>query len=212
MLTWSELEEIVLDIEIAMNNRPLCYLEDDVQLPVLTPHTMLHTQPTYVPEIEKHHIQDRSLRKRAKLLLRCKQAMWNRWTREYVRGLREQHRTTRPKSVQYPKVGDVVIVKEDQKPRNTWKLVVVKQLITGKDGVTRGAKLKTAGGNQYLERTIQHLYPLELQCDRESTTSSTQPTSYPGFYLRSRCPPAAKEPLSSIISGESTPISVQSSS
>ena len=69
VLTWSELEEIVLNIEIAMNNRPLCYLEDDVQLPALTPNTMLHTQPTYVPEMEKHHIQDRSLRKRAKLLL-----------------------------------------------------------------------------------------------------------------------------------------------
>ena len=75
MLTWSELEEIVLDIEIAMNNHPLCYLEDDVQLPVLTPNTMLHTQPTYVPEMEKNHIEDQSLRKRAKLLLRCKQAM-----------------------------------------------------------------------------------------------------------------------------------------
>ena len=58
VLTWSEHEEIVLDIEIAMNNRPLCYLEDDVQLPVLTPNTMLHTQPTYVPEMEEHHIED----------------------------------------------------------------------------------------------------------------------------------------------------------
>ena len=173
MLTWLELEENVLDNEIAMNNRPLCYLEDDVQLPVLTPNTMLHTQPTYVIEMEKHHIQDRSLRKRAKLLLRCKQATWNGWTREYVHGLRGQHRITRPKSVQYPKVGDVVIVKEDQKPRNTWKLALVKQLITGKNGVTRADKLKTGGGNQYLERAIQHLYLLELQCDKESTTSST---------------------------------------
>ena len=65
-------------------------------------------------------------------------------------------------------------MKEDQKPRNTWKFAVVKQLITGKDSVTRGAKLKTAGGNQYLECGIQHLYLLELQSDKESTTSSTQ--------------------------------------
>ena len=82
ILTWSELEEVVLDIEIAMNNRPLCYLEDDVQLPVLTPNAMLHTQPTYIPELEKHHIEEKDLRKRAKHLLKCKQAMWNRWTRE----------------------------------------------------------------------------------------------------------------------------------
>jgi hypothetical protein len=63
-----------------------------------------------------------------------------------------------------------VIVKEDQKPRNTWKLAIVKQLITGRDGVIRAAKLKTAGGNNYLERAIQHLFPLELQCDKKITT------------------------------------------
>ena len=107
LLTCLELEEIVLDIEIAINNRPLCYLEDDVQLPVLTSNAMLDTQPTYVLELEKHHIEEKDLRKRDKQLLRWKQAMWNRWTREYVRGLREQHRITGPKSIQCPKVGEV---------------------------------------------------------------------------------------------------------
>ena len=170
VLTWSELEEVVLDIETAINNRPLCYLEDDVQLPVLTPNSMLHTQPTYIPELEKHHIEEKDLRKRAKHLLKCKQAMWNRWSREYVRGLREQHRLTRPKSVKHPNVGDVVIVKEDQKPRNTWKLAVVKHLVTGRDGVIRAAKLKTAGGNNYLERAVQHLFPLELHCEKDIPT------------------------------------------
>ena len=29
-LNWSELEEVVLDIEMALNNRPLTYLEDDI--------------------------------------------------------------------------------------------------------------------------------------------------------------------------------------
>ena len=160
----------MLDIETAINNRPLCYLEDDVQLPVLTPNSMLHTQPTYIPELEKHHIEEKDLRKRAKHLLKCKQAMWNQWSREYVRGLREQHRLTRPKSVKHPNVGDVVIVKEDQKPRNTWKLAVVKHLVTGRDGVIRAAKLKTAGGNTYLERAVQHLFPLELHCEKDIPT------------------------------------------
>lgn len=37
LLTWPELCEIVLDVEVALNNRPLSYLEEDIQLPVLTP-------------------------------------------------------------------------------------------------------------------------------------------------------------------------------
>jgi len=89
--------------------------------------------------------------------------MWNRWTREYVRSLREQHRLKGKKETSHPNVGDIVIIKEDQKPRNVWKLAMVKQLITGRDGVVRAVKLKT--GNGFLERAIQHLFPLELSCD-----------------------------------------------
>ena len=36
-LTWNELEEVLLDVEVALNNRPLSYVEDEVLLPVLTP-------------------------------------------------------------------------------------------------------------------------------------------------------------------------------
>ena len=61
-----------------------------------------------------------------------------------MRGFREQHRSTRPKSKHHSKVGEVVIVKDEQRRRNTWKLAVVKQLINDRDGVIRAAKLKTA--------------------------------------------------------------------
>ena len=36
-LKWDELQDVLLDCEIALNNRPLSYIEDDVQLPILTP-------------------------------------------------------------------------------------------------------------------------------------------------------------------------------
>ena len=36
MLTWKELQEVLLDVEVSLNNRPLSYVENDVQLPVLT--------------------------------------------------------------------------------------------------------------------------------------------------------------------------------
>lgn len=42
-LTYDELKEVLLDVEVALNNCPLSYVEEDVQLPVLTPNSMLHT-------------------------------------------------------------------------------------------------------------------------------------------------------------------------
>ena len=51
MLTWAELCEVALDLEIALNNRPLCYLEDDVQLPVLTPNPLLFLRSNQLPEL-----------------------------------------------------------------------------------------------------------------------------------------------------------------
>jgi len=83
-LTWSELSEVVFDVEIAINGRRLSYLEEDVELPVLTPSSMLHLRPTQLPELGAHHIQKPDLRKRAKYILRCKEAMWSRWSKEYV--------------------------------------------------------------------------------------------------------------------------------
>ena len=44
-LSQKEFEEIVLDIEVTLNNRPLMYVEEDIQMPVLTPNTLLYGQP-----------------------------------------------------------------------------------------------------------------------------------------------------------------------
>lgn len=36
-LNYKEMQEVLLDIQMALNNRPLTYFEDNVLLPVLTP-------------------------------------------------------------------------------------------------------------------------------------------------------------------------------
>ena len=42
MLTWNKFEEVLLHIELTLKNRLLIYIEHDVQLPVLTPNTLIH--------------------------------------------------------------------------------------------------------------------------------------------------------------------------
>ena len=172
-LAWKELEEVLLDVEITLNNRPLGYVEDDIQLPVLTPNNMLYLNSNTLPEFPPHEIEDRDLRRRAKHLLKCKAAVWKRWSQEYLRSLRERHRNLLGAKGAVPVVGDVVILKTDEKSRGKWPLGIIEELIVGKDGVVRAAKVRT--GKNQLERAIQHLFPLELSCDRRSEEVQLNP-------------------------------------
>ena len=163
-LSFEELKKVFLDVEIALNGRPLSYVEDDAQLPVLTPNSMLFSQPNSLPEREVHYEENLQLRRRAKYLRKCKDAIGNRWTKEYLRGLRERHAVKHKDSSCGVEKGDVCVIKDDNKDRNKWKLGIVEELIAGRDGVVRAVKLRA--GKSHLERAVQQLYPLELSCDK----------------------------------------------
>ena len=68
-----------------------------------------------------------------------KNAIWARWSKEYIE-------PTRTASV----TGGVKI-KSEEKNRNRWKLGKNVELIRGRDGVVRGAKVQTEKG--VMERT-----------------------------------------------------------
>ncbi|XP_068679106.1 uncharacterized protein [Montipora foliosa] len=184
ILNWEELSEVILDIEVTMNNRPLCYQEEDVQLPTLTPNTMLFLKSNILPELQPYHLEERDLRKRAKFLQKTKDAIWNRWTAEYLRALRERHRLKLGDKRCSLAVGDVVIIRSSERKRNSWPLGIVESLIEGRDGVVRGARLRA--GRSHIERPIQHLYPLELSCDRDGVrgTTTTLDPGAPAFRPR----------------------------
>ena len=116
---------------------------------------MMFIGSTFAPELEAHHIQEKDLRQRARYLLKCKQAMWWRWSTEYLRGLRERHNQNHKKTSFTVKKGDVVIIQSDERSRGKWPLGVVDE--------------KLRAGKTYLERAVNHLYPLELSCDRTET-------------------------------------------
>ena len=133
LLRWKELQEVLLDVEITLNNRPLSYAEDDVQMPFLTPNAMLFLNSNLLPELQPHHIETADLRKRAKHLLKCRKAIWSRWTKEYLRSLRERHRAQRGAGGDAPAVGDVVIVKTEDKRRGKWPLGIIENIILWKN-------------------------------------------------------------------------------
>ena len=56
-------ELVTLDTEIKSNNRPLMYIYDDLQFPVLTPNILMHGLPIKIPE-EKFDDDDEVIKKR----------------------------------------------------------------------------------------------------------------------------------------------------
>ncbi|CAB4002990.1 Pro-Pol poly [Paramuricea clavata] len=84
------------------------------------------------------------------------------------RALRDRHGQLTGKKSEI-NVGDVMLLQGEEESRGLWKMGVVEKLIAGKDGVVRGAILKTGNGRK--ERPLQHLYLLELA---SATTKSQQ--------------------------------------
>ena len=109
-------------------------------------------------------IEDVNLRKRARYIRRCKDVAWTRWETEYLKALRERHNLNHKTKETTLTRGDVVLINGEERNRGKWKIGTVEQLIQGRDGVVKGARLRA--GKSYLERPLQLLYPLELTCDR----------------------------------------------
>ena len=53
------------------------------------------------------------------------------------------------------------------------------ELIVGRDGIIRAAKMQAGKG--VMERAVQHLYPLELSVDRKTMVSSSLNPVAPAF-------------------------------
>ena len=87
-----------------------------------------------------------SWKKRQKYGVRCKDAAWRRWKREYLTALRERHNMTHKTKVVKIDIGDVVMIKGEDKRRGKWKIDIVKELYRGKDQQIRSVQIKTAKG------------------------------------------------------------------
>ena len=107
-----------------------------------------------------------NISKRCKHMNYLLQNFWARWRREYLTELREYHSLKNKVPLRQISLGEVVLIGDDKLPRNRWRMGVVTELYSGKDGLVRGCKLRTLskqGGISYISRPIVKLYPLEIK-------------------------------------------------
>ena len=157
---------LLAEIENVVNNRPLTYVDSDINsLEPLTPNHLIkgssiHKLPEDIDPEDVDFVIDRDL-----LLggiqnrLKIQRQFNDRWTNEYLLSLRQFHKNNVGHWENIIKVGDVVLI-HNTTPRLSWSLARVLELLTGEDGVSRVARLKTASGET--TRDITLLYPLEI--------------------------------------------------
>ena len=90
-----------------------------------------------------------------------------------------------------PKERDIIIAKSNNKTRGTWPLAIVRKTYPGRDGIIREVELKTSNG--IIERPVQFLYPLELECDITSAVRETNNLNPEAPQFRPRRDAAATE-------------------
>ena len=66
---------------------------------------------------------------------------WRRWIRLYLPTLQERHKWSAVK--RNIKVGDLVLLLDENTPRNLWPLAIVKEVNTGRDALVRSVRVKT---------------------------------------------------------------------
>ena len=158
-----ELAKVLTDTETSLNNRPLTYIEEDTEFPVLPPNSLVLGQQLIIPNEDPENIKDKDLRKHQKYIQKCKEASWKRWRSEYLTSLRERNHLKHSKKESDIKVGKVVVIKGEARNRAQWNIRIITDVYPGKDGKMRAVKLRA--GKSYLKRVVKHLYPLEISSD-----------------------------------------------
>jgi len=140
--TIEEYQTLLCQIEAILNSRPLTPLSNDPNdLRVLTPGDFLIGEPlTTIPEVDLTDVQINRL-SRWQVITQQRQLFWNRWSREYLHTL--QKRPKWAKKQENIKIGDLVIIKEENLPPLKWKMGRVSQVHPGEDGQVRVATVKT---------------------------------------------------------------------
>ncbi|UYV75610.1 hypothetical protein LAZ67_13000736, partial [Cordylochernes scorpioides] len=153
---YEEMSTILCDVEATINSRPLTYIHEDFDsLIPLSPSMFLHdSKYVGVPDLDK--LDSKKFQDRYRHCQRLREALRSRFRSEYLGQLVQKANERTPKL----SVGDVVIVKVEDKRRLHWPMARIVELFPGRDGHSRVAKVRTKLGT--LIRPVQKLYPLEV--------------------------------------------------
>lgn len=175
--TYEDLYTILTQVESILNSRPLTTLSDDPSEPsCLTPGHFLVGKP--LNAVPSPSLQEIPLNRldHWQLCQRIIQKFSHRWRLEYLTEL--QRRTKWFSHQPNLKIGDLVIIHEDNAPSHQWPLGIIHQLHPGKDSKVRVVTVRTPKG--LYKRSIAKICRLPSPEDDQLATTQKDPSGLQG--------------------------------
>ena len=142
-----ELHTVFCEIEAVINNRPLTKVSDDPDdLDALTPNHLLaplRSTATIPPVASSKHDEHG---RRWKFIQHLADLFWIRWTREYLPTVQHRQKWLKDRSPTL-QPGELVLLVDELRHRNQWRLARVIKTLPGRDGKIRACDVKTSSGN-----------------------------------------------------------------
>lgn len=177
ILTRDQLYTTMTQIEGCVNSRPLWPMTDDPTdlLPVTPAHLIIGK-----PILPQPLTGDLADLPENRLTMwgsqqKLEQHFWKRWHEEYLVGLQERNKWYRPKN--NLKIGDMVILRDENLPPVSWAIGRVTAVFPGADGFVRSVTIKTPTSE--LNRPVQKLCvlpPAGSSPQADDTCASVDPS------------------------------------
>ena len=148
------LHTLFTEIEHTINSRPLTHVSTDSRDPeALTPNHFLIGSSSGEIRFGRYDAPTSCSRKQWQTAQYFADCFWKRWLKEYLPTLMPSRKWHEKQ--ENLRIGDIVLILDDNLPRNQWKKGIVIEVFPGTDGEVRIVNLKTAGG--ILTRAVRKL-------------------------------------------------------
>lgn len=161
-LDYEEMNTVLVQIEGILNSRPLTPLSSDPSdlIPLTPSHFLIGQTITMLPspQVPTNEARICTLPRYMRVQA-LKTHFWKRYYKEYISELQTRSKWRKVDGGQ-PKIGDMVLVKDDRLPPNRWLLGRVTAVCPGTDGINRVADVQTTSGT--IRRAFNRLCPLPV--------------------------------------------------
>ena len=158
-VTDETIETLFCEVESMINSRPMTKVsEDPMDEEVITPNQILMlNEARYNPKYYEEFQRSDMYRRRWRAIQHIANKFWKRWVKEYIPLLQKRSKWTAEQ--ENLKVGDVVLIYEENTPRYLWPMGLVVEVKEGRDGLVRSVKIKTK--STYLLRPVTKVVKIE---------------------------------------------------